>query len=173
MAKVRNNLLIRGLSGKLGNQFVIRQLCDGRTIVCTRPDFSGRILSASQREHHQRVKEAAAYAQPASRENPIYAELAASTMKNAYNVAFGDWFSPPVIHSLERQGKAIRIVASDDVMVASVEVLVFDEAGKEVERGEAIQRSGGLWEYVPSAAGRVVVEVSDLPGNTVRGEVRE
>ena len=29
MAKVRNNLLIRGLSGKLGDQFVIRQLRDG------------------------------------------------------------------------------------------------------------------------------------------------
>jgi hypothetical protein len=173
MARVHNNLLIRGLSGKLGDQFVIRQLRDGRTIVCTRPDFSRRILSASQKEHHRRVKAAAAYARPASRENPIYAELAAGTMKNAYNVAFGDWFSPPVIHSLERQGRAIRIAASDDVRVASVEVLVFDEAGKEVERGQAIQGQGDGWEYVPSAAGRVVVEVSDLPGNIVRGEIRE
>ena len=173
MAKVRNNLLIRGLSGKLGDQFVIRQLRDGRTIVCARPDFSGRILSAGQKEHHQRVKQAAAYAGPASRANPIYAELAAGTMKNAYNVAFGDWFSPPVIHSLERQGRAIRILASDDVLVASVEVLVLDEAGKEVERGLALQGQGDWWEYVPSAAGRVVVEVSDLPGNTVKGEIKE
>lgn len=50
----------------------------------------------------------------------MYTQLAAGTMKNAYNVALGDWFHPPVIHRVERQGKAIRIQAGEDVMVASV-----------------------------------------------------
>jgi hypothetical protein len=159
------------LSGKLGDQFVIRQLRDGTTIVCAKPNFSGRILSEAQKDHHKRVKEAAAYAGPASRENPIYAELAAGTLKNAYNVAFGDWFSPPVIESLERHGEVIRITASDDVMVASVDVLVLDEKGKEVERGQAVKGQGDWWEYSPSAPGRVIVEVSDLPGNKVAKEL--
>ncbi|MGE5464751.1 MAG: hypothetical protein ACM3PS_15425, partial [Syntrophothermus sp.] len=90
MAKVINNILVRGLSGQLGGQFVIRRLRDGRTIVCKSPDFSNHKLSDAQKEHHGRVKEAAAYARSASRSNPLYARLAEGTMKNAYNVAFGD-----------------------------------------------------------------------------------
>jgi hypothetical protein len=171
MAKVRDNLLIRGLSGKLGDQFVIRQLRDGTTIVCVKPDFSRRILSEAQKDHHRRVKEAAAYAGPASRENPIYAELAAGTLKNAYNVALGDWFHPPVIHRVERKGDAIRIQASDDVVVAGVEVVVWDDQGRAVERGEALQGKGHWWEYVPREAGTVMVEARDLAGNKVKAEL--
>jgi hypothetical protein len=122
MAKVRDNILVRGLSGKLGNQVVFRTLRDGRTIVCNMPDFSNRKLSKDQKQHHKRFQAAAAYARVASRSNPIYAELAAGTMKNAYNVALGDWFHSPVIHGVERNGKAIDIQASDDVMVTSVQV---------------------------------------------------
>ena len=143
----------------------------GQTIVCAKPDFSGRILSKAQKEHHRRVKEAAAYAGPASRQNPIYAELAAGTMKNTYNVAFGDWFSPPVIHSLERRGGAIHITASDDVMVTKVEVTILDETGKALEKGEAIQGTGDGWQYFPAVQGRVLVEVRDLPGNKVQKEL--
>jgi hypothetical protein len=33
--------------------------------------------------------------------------LATETMKNAYNVALGDWFNPPVIQRVERHGKAV------------------------------------------------------------------
>ena len=108
MAKVIDNIFVRGLSGKLGDQFVIRNLRDGRTIVCNKPDFSNRKLSKDQKEHHRRFKEAAAYARSASRTQPIYAQLAEGTMKNAYNVALGDWFNPPVIHRVERHGETIR-----------------------------------------------------------------
>ena len=90
-------------------------------------------LSRDQKEHHKRFKEAAAYARSAARSQPIYAGLAEGTMKNAYNVALGDWFNPPVIHRLERLGKAIRIQASDEVMVASVQVMILDEQGKVVK----------------------------------------
>ena len=115
MAKVVNNIFVRGLSGQVGGQFVIRRLKDGRTIVCKSPDFSHRKLSEAQKEHHRRVKQASAYAKPASQSNPIYGRLAEGTMKNAYNVAMGDWFNPPVIHKLGRYGAAVRIWATDDV----------------------------------------------------------
>ena len=45
----------------------------------------------------------AAYARDAARSQPIYAQLAAGTMKNAYNVAHGDWFHPPVIQITKGQ----------------------------------------------------------------------
>jgi hypothetical protein len=168
MAKVVDNILVRGLSGKLGNQVVIRRLRDGRTIVCNKPDFSQRKLSRDQKEHHKRFQAAAAYAQEAARTNPIYAKLAEGTMKNAYNVALGDWFHPPVIHRLERRGKTLRIQATDDVMVAGVQVMVLDKKGKVVEKGKAVRKKGDWWEYVPGSEGKVVVEARDLAGNLAR-----
>jgi hypothetical protein len=173
MAKVRDNILVRGLSGKLGDQVVFRALRDGRTIVCAKPDFSNRKLSKDQKEHHKRFKAAAAYARIASRTNPIYAQLAAGTMKNAYNVALGDWFNPPVIHKIERKNGGIRIQASDDVMVASVQVLILDEQGKVVEKAEGIKGKGDWWEYESTAEGKVVVEARDLAGNVARAEIRD
>jgi hypothetical protein len=65
MAEVVKNIFARGLSGQLGDQVVFRNLRDGRTIVCAKPDFSGRKLSREQKEHHKRFQEAAAYARRA------------------------------------------------------------------------------------------------------------
>lgn len=171
MAKVVNNIFVRGLSGQVGGQFVMRRLRDGRTIVCKSPDFSSRKLSDAQKEHHQRVKRASSYAHGASRSNPIYARLAEGTMMNAYNVALRDWFHPPVIHRLGRYGTAIRIWATDDTQVAGVQVSVLDEKGEVLEQGEALEGRGDWWEYVPSTSGKVVVEARDLPGNKVKTEL--
>ncbi len=171
MAKVVDNILVRGLSGKLGNQVVLRRLRDGRTIVCNMPDFSHRKLSKDQKEHHKRFQAAAAYAREASRTNPIYAQLAEGTMKNAYNVALGDWFHAPIVHRVERRGKTIRIEVTDDVRVSSVQVKILDGKGKVVEKGEGIRKKGDWWEYMPGADGKVVVEARDLPGNVGKGKL--
>jgi len=65
MAKVIDNILVRSLSGKLGDQVMFRRLPDGRTIVCNKPDFGHRKLSKDQKEHHKRFQAAAAYARDA------------------------------------------------------------------------------------------------------------
>ncbi len=171
MAKVRDNILMRGLSGKLGNQVVFRILRDGRTIVCNKPDFSNRKLSKDQKEHHKRFKAAAAYARVAARTNPIYAQLAEGTMKNAYNVALGDWFHPPVIQHVERRGRTIQVQASDDVMVAGVQVMILDEQGKVMEKGDALRGKDDWWEYAPTAEGKVALEARDLAGNVAKMEI--
>jgi hypothetical protein len=159
------------LSGQVGGQFVIRRLRDGRTIVCKSPDFSNRKLSDSQKEHHMRVKSAAAYARTASRSQLVYAEQAEGTMLNAYNVAVRDWFHAPEIHRLGRYGTAVRIWATDDTRVTAVTVFVLDENGEILEQGQAVQGRGDWWEYIPSVNGRVVVEARDLPGNKVKAEL--
>ena len=158
MAKVVDNILVRGLSGKLGNQVVFRRLRDERTIVCNKPDFSNRKLSQGQKDQHQRFQAAAAYAREASRTNPIYAQLAEGTLKNAYYVALGDWFHAPVIHCAERQGETISIEATHDAMVASLWVMILNEAGKVIEKGQGMRREGDWWEYVPGAEGKVVLD---------------
>jgi len=171
MAKIHDNIIMQGLSGKLGNKLVFRTLRDGTTVVCKVPNFTDRKLSKAQKEHHKRFQDASAYAKNASRTQPIYAQLAAGTLKNAYNVALGDWFHPPVIQRVERRGKLLRVKASDDVMVAGVQVMILDEQGRALEKGEGIKGRGAWWEYTPTAEGKVVVKARDLAGNVAEMEV--
>jgi hypothetical protein len=174
MAEVVDNLLFRGTSGLIGGQFVLRRLMDGRTVICKKPNFSTRKMSKEQKSHQQRFKEAAAYAKYMAKREPIYAEMAAGTMKNAYNVALGDWFNPPVIHKVERQGELIRIEASDDVRVVSVKVKIMNAEGAVLEQGEAQQVEKRWWSYAPQGplegGATVAVEASDLARNVVRVE---
>jgi hypothetical protein len=166
MAKVYKNLAMEGLSGGLGN-LVIRHMRDGSTRVCTRPDFSRRVFSQGQKDHQSRFKLAVAYAREAAKTQPIYAELAQWTTKTAYNWALSDWFNPPVIHRVERKDGKIRILASDNVIVAKVQVKILDTDGKTLEEGVAIQVDSGWWEYSSSVDGRVEATTWDLAGNEV------
>jgi hypothetical protein len=171
MARVRRNIIIEGISGKLGGQLVFRNLKDGRTIVCAAPDFSNRVLSTQQKAHHSKFKAGAAYAKAAAKTQPIYAELAAGTMKTAYNIALADYFHPPVIHEVKREGSRLKIHASDDVLVTGVTVTVFGTDGKVLEKGEAVKGDSDWWEYIPQATGKILMEARDLAGNVTKAEM--
>ncbi|HLF74377.1 MAG TPA: hypothetical protein VI524_08530 [Anaerolineales bacterium] len=169
MAKAENNIVLRGVRGKLGD-LVVRQMRDGSIRLSARPDFSSRVFSQGQKDHQRRFKQAAAYARQAARTQPIYAELAGRMARNAYNIALSDWFNPPVIHSIRRTGAAIGVEASDDVLVAKVRVQILDERGQVLEEGEASRGDPELrpewWEYRPNAEGRTIIaEAWDLAGN--------
>ena len=62
---------------------------------------------------------------------------------------------------------------TDDVRVAGVQVLVLDDEGNILEKGDATQGRGDWWEYLPSGEGKVVVEARDLPGNVVMAEISD
>lgn len=172
MAKLKKKSLIEGISGKLGKHLVLRQMKDGRVIVASVPDFSERIFSEEQVNHQGRFQQASAYAQRASKENPLYAELAAGRSHSAYNLALSDWFHPPVIHNVTRRSGRIYILASDNVRVACVRVTVLDGQGQIAEQGEAQLIKGERWAYTPStpAGSLVVAEAIDLAGNVTRYE---
>jgi hypothetical protein len=173
MARIHKNPIVQGISGKFGGQVVFRHLRDGRTILCSVPDFSRRVLSKGQKAHHTKFKEGAAYAKSAARTEPVYAQLAAGTMKTAYNVALADFFHPPVIHSVERVDSALRIRVSDDVRVKSVLVTVFDKGGNVLESGKATEAEREYWTYLPQHDGRLTVEARDLAGNVTRREIED
>jgi hypothetical protein len=171
MAKIRKNLFLQGVSGSVGGQLVLRHMRDGRTILCAMPDFSSREFSSKQISHQQRFQEAAAYARKAAKEQPLYAELAADTMKTAYNIALSDWFHPPAIKRIERQGETLRVQARDNVRVERVWVTVLD-GEKVVEQAEATEVGSDWWQLpTPGAGGRMVVMAKDLAGNVVAMEV--
>ena len=164
MAKVINNVILEGLSGSIGN-LVFRQMPDGSTRVSAKPDFSQRVFSREQKEQQNRFKQAVAYARQAFKAQPIYAELAEGTTKNAYNIALSDWFNPPVIHGIERNNGCIQVRASDNVLVTEVMVRIVDEAGNLLEAGQAQQVDALRWEYVSTVEGSVEVTARDLAGN--------
>jgi hypothetical protein len=174
MAKLKNNAVISGLSGKIGKGHYARHRRDGRTIICQNPDFSNRQFSEAQLERQRLMKAASAYAKVASKENPIYAQRATKKSKkkckNAYNVAVGDWLNAPVIRRIEWKDGHIRVVASDDVMVTKVTVTIVGEAGQRLEQSEAELNRGVWWEYQATHKGLVRVEAWDLASNVTRQE---
>lgn len=166
MAKVSRNPVIQGISGAVG-KLVFRQMPDGSTYVSAKPDFSHRKFSEGQKEHQSRFQRAVAYARDAAKSQPIYGELAAGTIKSAYNFALSDWFNPPVIHCVERRDGLIRVEASDNVMVTRVVVTILDVEGNVIEKGEAAKVDERWWEYAVSMDGKVAAEAWDLAGNVV------
>ena len=169
MAKVQNNVLVRGIKGSIGD-VVFRVMPDGKTYVSGKPDFSSRKFSKGQKNHQSRFKEAAAYARQAARTQPIYAQLAAGTIQSPYNWALSDWFHPPIIHSIERKEGRIRVHATDNVLVAKVVVSILDEDGNVVETGEGIKSEGDWWEVACASEGKILAEASDLAGNVANME---
>ncbi len=176
MAKVRCNAAVRELSGAIGNM-VFRQMPDGSTYVSSKQDFSRRKFSQKQKDHQERLRWAAAYAREAAKSKPIYAQLAAGTGLSPYNFALADWFHAPVIHEIEQVEGRIRILATDNVRVAGVQVLIVNEQIGMSEKGEAVREEGigegDWWEYTPVLTGKIVVEARDLAGNAVRAEMSE
>lgn len=170
MAKVTDNIMMRGLSGSLGKDFYVRRMRDGRTIISKKPDFDNRQFSEAQLAHQHRMKQAAAYATVAKETNPIYAKLAEGKASNAYNLALGDWLNPPVIRRIQYHQGQVRVRAIDDVMVTRVTVSVLNEAGECLEQGEAELWMGVWWDYNTTNRGRIHVEAWDLAGNVVRQE---
>jgi hypothetical protein len=175
MAKVRNNLIMQGLSGLLGNQLLIRQDKAGRTIIGARPQFKpNRVFSDTQKLHQGSFREAAAYAQSA-RNEAIYASKAAGTPMNPFNVALADWFHAPEILDIDlggwsgQAGQVIRIKALDDVLVKQVTVAINDGSGAPLEEGPATQVDNLWWEYTThsTASGNLTVLATarDMPGN--------
>jgi hypothetical protein len=170
MAKVKNNVITEGLSGKLNKRLVFRQMRDGSTVLCTVPDFSNRVFSEGQLTHQTRFKKASAYAKASAKTRPLYAELAARLHKPAYNIALSDWFHGPVIHNIKRQAGRISIDVTDNVKVASVRVTILDEQGNAQANGQAVWVKDDRWEYETIAEGHLLVEAFDLPGNVTRHE---
>ena len=162
--------MMSGLSGSLGPNHYARVTKDGRTIISEKPDFSNRQFSEEQLNVQRSMKQAAAYAKVASKENPIYAQKAAGTAKNAYNLALRDWFKPPVIHRIAWEQGKVRVGAHDDLMVTKVTITILDEAGRTLEHGDAELWMDVWWAYHAVNSGRIRVEAWDLAGNVTRQE---
>ncbi|MDR2423828.1 MAG: hypothetical protein LBD59_03785, partial [Prevotellaceae bacterium] len=152
MAKSKNNVVTFGLSGKIGDLLVFRQK-DGQTIVAKVPQQSGKV-SEKQKAHRKRFQQAMIYAKAAvnSPETGDLYKAATKKGQTPINVAVADFFDAPDIEQIDMSGytgaigDVIRIDASDDFMVTSVNVKIVNVDG-DVEEGEAMQNAGTWWIY--------------------------
>jgi hypothetical protein len=175
MAKVRNNIIIQGLSGSLGSQLVVKQDKAGRTIVAVPPSVDpNRTYTEAELQRQEKFREASTYAKGAKGQE-VYADKSNGTPMNSYNVAIADWYHPPEITELDASawsgaaGQVIRIQALDDVKVTQVNVVITNESGAVAEQGAAVQAEGSWWTYTTTATvsggAKIVATARDLPGH--------
>lgn len=175
MAKVRNNIIIQGLSGSLGDQLVIKQDKAGRTIVAVPPSANpNRVFSEAQLERQEKFRDASVYAKGA-KDVEEYVDKAKGTPQTPSNVAMADWFHAPEVKEIDvtawhgTAGEIIRIQAVDDVKVTQVNVVITDGTGTVLEQGAAEPAEGAWWNYTATVtdpnASRIVVTARDLPGH--------
>lgn len=181
MAISKDNLITYGLSGLLGKQVVFRTQ-KGRTIISKRTKPKDR-KSKAQLKQRSRFSEATIYAKGAIADMDIRKLYDAKAQKSeklqtAFNVAVADYMRAPEIMHIDVTGykgdigDVIVISAMDDFMVKEVKVEIESGDGVRIEAGDAVpgpngvdwvyetRSSNGLWEGC-----KVVVRVSDLPGN--------
>jgi len=178
MAKVHNNIFVRGLTGAVGDQFVIRKGKNGETIVSNKPKFSDdRQFNQNQLDHQETFRHAIAYAQSV-KDDELYIKKAAGTNMNPFNAAVADFFGEPRILEIDasewqgQPGKVIWVQAEDDTLVTKVHVTISDQNGAVLEEGNA-QRAAALWwtytantQVAMEPKPHVLVTAFDQPGNS-------
>ena len=178
MAQVKDNIITKGLSGRVGKNIVFKNY-GSKTVVSAYPDMSNIKLSAKQKKENNRFKEAMAYAkgQMGDPDSGAAYKARATGLQKPHNVAIADFYHPPEIGhvdvSIAKTGQADRIFidATDDFMVVKVEVEITGEEGSQNESGQAMPINEGKWLYVvqgvyPSVEGlKITVRAWDKPGN--------
>ncbi|MDR1865317.1 MAG: hypothetical protein LBR08_07070 [Bacteroidales bacterium] len=178
MAKSNSNVLTHGLSGKIGNLLVFRQV-GGKTIVTGKPKPS-RTESDAQKQQRRRFQSATLYAKSATEE---YVEAAKKKGKTPYIIAVADFLNAPSIEHVDvsgytgASGDVIVVKVSDDFKVKWVHVNITNSDGSPVEEGEALPDAIGYeWRYTATqnndnlSGDRILISISDTPGNIVTDE---
>ncbi|MDR2149208.1 MAG: hypothetical protein LBE91_22435 [Tannerella sp.] len=180
MAKQDYNVVTHGLSGKVGDLLVFRQVA-GKTIVGKVPRKSDKVTE-KQLEQRKKFQSAILYGKtPENRE--LYEEKASKKGKTSFHVAVADFLNAPNIENIDisgytgMPGDTIRIRVTDDFAVREVTVLITNADGTKVEKAQAVPDSIGYeWtftaaqENVSLDGDKIEISVSDTPGNLTAEE---
>lgn len=187
MARVINNPLLRGVSGKLGDTHVYKRLPNGMVVMANAP-AARRSISEKQKANSERFKEAARYAKRQMADPDMKAEYKKGVTYNKstpYRVALTDYLNAPVVHYIKPLGYSgtigdlITIKATDDFRVAAVNVDILSHQGIVLEKGSAQQnpRKRHMWNYRTTvvntqvAGTKIKVVAFDMPQNRTEKEM--
>jgi len=186
MAVNKQNIVIEGSSGKFGNNLVFRQR-DGVTILSKNPVMREDYVPTEDQVNQRFVfMEAVWYAKSAIANPELKAEYKAKAKPNqsAYNVAFKDFTTAPILHKVNYSlyagaiGDTLTCRITDLMAVVTVKVSLYDTDGVLIEEGMAVQSDLKLdWVYTATVAHtpvlgtRIVVTMTDTPANVYMREV--
>ena len=188
MGRVKRNLVTAGLSGKVGDRLVFRAVESGETIVAAAPVMNGKPLTRKQQQNRERFLDACIYASQQLEDKAVKAEYnafaKATGKRNGRAVAVADYLNEPVVRHVNlngfsgHQGDVILVSATNDYRLHSVVVTIYTPQGTEAERGNAVAMTDRYsWKYTVSGetgnatGSRIVITVTDRPGNSVTKEV--
>jgi hypothetical protein len=162
MGQVKENLLTKGFSGRIGDEIVFRQV-GNRTLFAKRPRKREEITPTPQTE---RFAKAVLYAKtvlfdPAVKEE--YERMAEQAgFNSAYIAALTDYLKAPEIGLVHTDlytgaiGSLIWITAVDDFKIKQVTVTLQRADGSVIETGEAISEDG-RWKYAATQLNDVLI----------------
>ena len=177
MAKSVNNIITHGLSGKIGNILVFKQV-NGKTIVSKMPTKSNK-ENEKQKAHRQKFQEAIIYAKASLKDQDLKPEYEAEAKDKDLkpnNIAVADFLKAPQIEEINlsaytgKKGDIIKIKAMDDFKVKAVSVKIENSDGTLVEEGNATQE-GLYWIYKTTAnntdlsGDKITIRATDIPDN--------
>ena len=185
MSKIKNNPLLKGASGMLGNVIVYREV-RGNVIMANRPKRSG-VLTEHQEAAKSKFLRAVQYAKKQLADPVTRAEYEAGITErkfSAFTVALTDFLTPPKVSMIDVSrynggiGDVLAITAFDDFKVTSVQVTVTAGTGDVLEQGEAQLQPDTIddWRYATTVANaalpgtKVTITVRDKPGNVTVSE---
>lgn len=179
MAKVQLNPVMEGIRGSIGD--LVFKHYGEEVIVGRKPDRGGQPPTTGQQQVRNQFKLATVYgkavlADPVAK--ALYEPVAQGKGIHVFALTIADFFHAPVVDEIDlsaytgQPGGTIRIRASDDFQVTSVEVAIRMPDGTALEQGLAAAVAGdGTWTYQATTAlpaGQTVsIEVSalDRPGH--------
>jgi len=183
--ELKNNDLVMGSSGRIGDQLVYRQRA-GKTIIAKRPKKSNVQATALQLEVQELFAEAVLYARGVIADGAKKAlyQSKAKAGKSAFNLALSDFCKAPEIRKYQTSdykgqvGDKISIRVIDDFKVEGVSLIIKDSADSMIEEGSAVLSANNVdWIYTatainPSLAGtKLIINATDIPGNISTQEV--
>jgi hypothetical protein len=182
MAISYDNAITKNYHGMMGG-IVFR--CRGdKSIMSKRPDCSRVVKTKAQKDNMKRFAAATIYGKKVL-SDPMLREKYEKKKKmyqSIWNAAISDFMSRPKVQTIDVKdykglpGNEIRISARDRFKFEAVIVTIFNILGQVLESGRAVAMplSDGMeWVYKATVmnssykGSRVVVRVSDLPGNVV------
>ena len=186
MAVSYDNVLTKTYYGRFGD-VVLRRGKGGMSIMSKRPDCSKVVKTEAQKINMKRFAAATIYAKNVLNDpkKVEYYRKKKKSRQSVWNAAISDFMSRPKVVAVDLngyrglKGNVISVSAWDKYKVEAVSVMIYNDINQVIESGFAVARSfsgGREWDYKatvmnPSYAGcRVVVRVTDLPGNVVLQE---
>jgi hypothetical protein len=186
MAISTDNVVMKGMKGMVGKMLVFRQRF-GKTIA-TKIPVKTAAATDKQVQVQAKFRLAAIYAKAATKDPATMQAYknAAQPGQSAFNMALSDYFIAPEITEITTDayngtiGSKIRVTATDDFMVKSVDVKIAKADGTLIEEGAAVQDATNelYWWYTATQANasisgcKITATAKDLPANvTVKDQV--